>query len=192
MSANKKGPKLPRKYQNWVNNAQGHDFEKAIERACAIYAQRGIAWIEKTPEPFRVISKAKSGGVFQGRFTSRAQPDFQGTLEGGRSIVFEAKYTTTDRLRLDLLTERQMEVLERHDKLGAHTNVCAGIKDQFFFFPWGLWRDMKENWSRSYITAGDIANYRVRFDGAVRFLEPTSPLFRAHFEAWQAAGGGSE
>lgn len=89
------------RYQNKVNNAQGHFFEQAIKAACALYASRGRATVDKTPEPFRVLEKSRDG-IFKGRFTARAQPDFQGTLAGGRSIVFEAKYTTTDRLKWDI------------------------------------------------------------------------------------------
>ena len=84
------------RYQNKVNNAQGHFFESAIKAACALYSDRERADVDKTPEPFRVLEKSRDG-KFKGRFTARAQPDFQGTLDGGRSIVFEAKYTTTDR-----------------------------------------------------------------------------------------------
>lgn len=171
MAAEGGKPRLPRQYQNRINNAQGHDFEKAIERACVLYARTGTAWIEKTPEPFLVMSKGKSGGVFQGRFTARAQPDFQGTVAGGRSIVFEAKYTTTDRLRRDALTEKQMEALEQHGRIGAIAFVCAGIQGSFFAVPWTRWQDMKQFWGRKYVTAQDLEPYRVKFDGAVRFLE---------------------
>ena len=80
-------------YRNKVNNAQGQFFERAIKAACALYSERGRADVDKTPEPFRVLEKSRDG-IFKGRFTARAQPDFQGTLDGGRSIVFEAKYTT--------------------------------------------------------------------------------------------------
>lgn len=100
------------RYQNKVNNAQGHFFEQAIKAACALYASRGRATADKTPEPFRVLEKSRDG-IFKGRFTARAQPDFQGTLAGGRSIVFEAKYTTTDRLKWDVLTQEQRDALAR-------------------------------------------------------------------------------
>lgn len=163
--------KLPQQYQNRINNAQGHDFENAVERACVLYARRGIALIQKVPEPFRVMGKSRSGGIFQGRFTAMAQPDFQGTVKGGRSIVFEAKYTTTDRLRRDVLTEKQMEALEQHLQLGALAYVCAGIRDTFFLVPWNFWRDMKEHFGRQYVKAADLAPWRVKYDGAVRFLE---------------------
>lgn len=157
-------------YQNTINNAQGHIFEDYIKAACEIYKQSGRAEIEKTPEPFRVTSKQRDG-VFTGRFTSLAQPDFQGTLSGGRSIVFEAKYTTTNRLKRGILTDTQIEALERHAKLGALAAVCAGINDKFYFIPWNVWREMKERFGRQYVTTENIEPYRVRFTGAVLFLD---------------------
>lgn len=104
-------------------------------------------------------------------FTARAQPDFQGTLDGGRSIVFEAKYTTTDRLKWDVLTQEQRDTLERHARRGALAAVCGGIGNEFFFVPWTVWRDMKEHFGRKYVTAADLEQWRVRFNGAVLFLD---------------------
>lgn len=157
-------------YQNKVNNAQGHFFEGAIKAACALYSERERADVDKTPEPFRVMEKSRDG-IFKGRFTARAQPDFQGTLAGGRSIVFEAKYTTTDRMKRDVLTKEQQDALERHAARGALAAVCAGIGDKFFFVPWQMWRDMKQLYGRKYVTAADLEPLRVRFNGAVLFLD---------------------
>lgn len=162
--------KLPQRYQNTVNNAQGHIFEDAILCGCAWYRQAGIAEIDKTPEPFRVMAKFNDG-IFKGRFTARAQPDFQGTITGGRSIVFEAKYTTTDRLNRNVLTVKQMEALEQHRQLGALAYVCAGIRDKHFFIPWVDWEHMKERFGRQYVTAEDLEPFRVKFNGAVMFLD---------------------
>ena len=137
-------------WQNAVNNAQGHFFEGYIKAACAYYSDRERAEIGKTPEPFRVMEKSRNG-IFKGRFTARADPDFQGTLDGGRSIVFEAKYTSTDRLKRDVLTPEQQGALERHARRGAVAAVCAGIGNDFFFVPWSVWRDMKEHFGRKPI-----------------------------------------
>ncbi len=169
MSTKNKKP-VPRQYQNTVNNARGRIFEDAILCGCAWYMRNGLAVVDKTPEPFRVMEKGRDG-VFKGRFTARAQPDFQGTLKNGRSIVFEAKYTSTDRLRREALTEKQMEALGLHHGLGAVTGVCAGIGDKFFFVPWPDWEHMKERFGRQYVTAGDLESFRVRFNGAVLFLD---------------------
>ena len=158
------------RYQNAVNNAQGQAFEGYVLAGCEYYRQRERAEVDKTPEPFRVTSK-QGGGVFTGRFTALAQPDFQGTLSGGRSICFEAKYTTTDRLKRGILTDTQMSTLAAHSELGAITGVCAGIGNNFYFVPWDVWRDMKQHYGRQYVTAADIEPYRVRFTGAVLFLD---------------------
>lgn len=163
-------PKARQQWQNSVNNAQGHCFEEYIKAACIYYRDKDRAEIEKIPEPFRVMKKHQNGS-FTGRFTALAQPDFQGTLKGGHSIVFEAKYTTTDRMRRNVLTDKQMEVLEHHLKLGAVTGVCVGIQDNFFFIPWTIWRDMKKHFGRQYIKAEDVEKYKVRFNGAVMFLD---------------------
>ena len=162
--------KARQRWQNGVNNAQGHFFEGYIKAACEIYKINERAEVDKTPEPFRV-SKKHPDGTFTGRFTAHAQPDFQGTLEGGRSICFEAKYTTTDRMKRNVLTDTQMKALEHHRKLGAVAAVCIGIQDTFYFIPWEVWRDMKQHYGRQYVTAADITAYRVRFTGAVLFLD---------------------
>ncbi len=168
--------KAKRIWQATMNNAQGHQFEEAILAGCAVYAAQlpPRAKIDKTPEPFRVQSKSKNG-VFTGRFTAHAQPDFQGTLQDGRSVVFEAKYTSTDRLNREVLTQTQQDTLEAHYRLGALAAVCAGIGTEFFFVPWPVWRDMKQHYGRKYVTAANLQPYRVRFDGTVRFLDYLTP-----------------
>ncbi|MCQ4936753.1 Holliday junction resolvase RecU [Anaerotignum propionicum] len=159
-----------RQHQNATNNAQGHLFESAILAGCNTYRENSRADINKTPEPFRVLSKGNDG-MFMGRFTAHAQPDFQGTLADGKSIVFEAKTTTSDRMKRGVLTEEQQKVLESHMNLGAVAGVCVGLEDKFFFIPWKIWRDMKENYGRKYITANDVEEYQVKFNGSVLFLD---------------------
>lgn len=161
---------LKRKYQNQRSNAQGKHFESFISAACITYADQGRAKIDKVPEPFRVIKKYRDG-IFEGRFIALAQPDFQGTLQGGQSIVFEAKYTSTDRVKRSVLSDNQIRSLEQHNRLGAIAGICVGIGDNFFFIPWVIWRDMKKLYGRQYLKVEDIEEYRVRFNGSVMFLD---------------------
>lgn len=156
-------------WQNTVNNAQGHLFEEQIVKGCRYYSSIGAAEIDKTPEPFRVHSKSKNG-MFTGRFTANAQPDFKGTLKGGQAIVFEAKYTTTEKLHQDVLTNQQYDTLERYDALGAIAGVCAGIKAKCYFIPWDIFRDMKLIFGRKYVTQNDLKKYEVKFNGCILFL----------------------
>ena len=143
-----------------------------------MYERNKIAVIDKTPEPFRVTKKNHKTGEFTGRFSKHAQPDFQGTLYGGRSIVFEAKRTTQDRIQRNVLTDTQMDVLEAHNRFGALCGVCICIQDDFFFIPWNAWRDMKEMYGRQYLKPEDIEEYKVRFDGAVHFLQNIEEAWR--------------
>lgn len=162
--------KNQQRFQNKVNNAQGHFFEQFINGGCMYYKSKGIAVIEKMPEPFRVIKKDPTTNIATVRFTKTAQPDFIGTLKNGRAIVFEAKKTTTDRMKYDVLTETQIEALEKHWQAGAVTGVCAGIGDLSYFIPWEIWRDMKKLFKRKYMTAAEAEPWRVRFNGLILFL----------------------
>lgn len=189
--------KLALQYQNKVNNAQGHSFEGYIKAGRVFYDQRGLATVDKTPEPFRVLKKL-GNGIFNGRFTARAQPDFQGTLAGGRSIVFEAKYTTTDRMTRETVTDEQQKALAQHAERGALSAVCVGIRNDFFFVPWEVWRDMKKLIGRKYVTAADLEAFRVRFNGAVLFLDFTHEAGRRwihgnpNTKEWRFGGNGTE
>lgn len=172
------------KCQNRLNNAQGQHFEREILAGCGRYKDLGLAVIDKTPEPFRVMKK-NPNGIFTGRFTALAQPDFQGTLKNGRSIVFEAKMTMKDRMQRNVLTDTQMRALEAHEGLGAVAAVCVSIGYGFYFIPWEVWRDMKDIFGHQYVTPEQIAEYEVKFDGAVRFLEYKGKTMRETMaEAW--------
>lgn len=71
--------KIRQQYKNKQNNAQGQHFEREILAGCRMYEQKGIATIDKTPEPFRVTSKNhRTGGIygaFQHTRTTRLSRD---------------------------------------------------------------------------------------------------------------------
>jgi len=163
--------KEQRSFRNRMSNAAGHFFENFIQGGCEYYASVGKAVIEKVPEPFRVMKKDARTQIATVQFTKKAQPDFIGTLRGGRTIVFEAKKTDTDRIKFDVLTETQRKALEEHHKMGAYAGVCVGIKEQCFFVPWEVWREMKMLYGRKYLMQADIQEYRVKYKGAIFFLD---------------------
>lgn len=164
--------KVDKKLTAMKSNAQGHLFEDLIKMACGYYREKGKAVIEKMPEPFRVLKKDRNRGTALVQFTSHAQPDFIGTLKNGKTIIFEAKCTLTDRLKQEVITETQWKALEQHFKIGAFVGVCAGIKDSYYFIPWSVWRDMKNLYGHKYMTATEAEKYKVRFTGSgVMFLD---------------------
>lgn len=143
------------------SRASGAAFEKLIETSCEVYKNRKLAYIEKTPEPMRPISGADRQGKFTAIYTAPAQPDYKGTLSGGRAVVFEAKHTDSDTMKQERVTPAQAEALRIHYELGALCFVLISIKDRYFAIPWEVWDNMKQVYGRKYITASDVKEYEV-------------------------------
>ena len=141
-----------RQYQGLVNRAQGLAFENLIERGLDYYRRQGLAVVEKTPEPMRVI-KSLSGGRFQAVFTKKAQPDYKGTLNGGRAVVFEAKYTGSDSIEQSRVTPEQVAALEAHCQAGALCFVLVGFESgtEMWCIPWPVWRNMQNYFGHKHI-----------------------------------------
>ena len=83
-----------------IARQKGQYFEQRLDGSFDYYRDRGYAVIEKTPEPMKVI-KPEGSGRFLACYTKKAQVDYKGTLKGGRTILIEAKFTSTDRLTQD-------------------------------------------------------------------------------------------
>jgi len=169
MSGKIKDPR--RVLQGARSNAQGKILEELISRACEQYKLKGLAVIEKTPEPMHII-KAVTGGRFIANFAKKAQPDFKGVLLGGKAVAFEAKHTSADRIRQDAVSQVQTEALERHHAMGAETFVIVAIQSMYYHrIPWEVWVNMKVKYGRKYITIADVLEYRVATaQGVVDFL----------------------
>jgi len=160
-----------------MNNARGRQFESWIDAGCRLYKIRGIALVEKTPEPFRCLKKDNRGRAIV-QFIHHAQPDYKGVLINGRAIIFEAKSTTKDRIQQAILTTHQAEMLRAYWRLGAYTAVCVDIQGHYFFVPFEVFDNMKEFFGRKYATAEDLKPWAVRFDGAIHFLDKVDGLPR--------------
>lgn len=147
--------------KNRESSMRGQAFEELIKLQCEKYKEQGTAVIDKTPEPFRVYKK-KPGGMFEGRFTgAKAQPDFQGTLNGGQSILIEAKSTSKDRILFGAVTEHQQELLEMHSKARAVCLILCEIGDRHFSVPWLSWENMKALYGHQHVNTEDIRDYEI-------------------------------
>lgn len=157
-------------YKNRVSSDRGRIFEQLIIKGCEFYQKTGKALISKIPEPYLCRKIFKSGG-FNGIHLGQAEPDFKGTLFGGKSIVFEAKATRKDRIQQKALTDKQFHLLEEQYAMGAKVFVCINIQTKYFMVPWYVWVEMRVNFGRRYLMAKDIPEYEIIFDGSVRFLD---------------------
>ena len=155
----------------------GDSFEDTIAASLVWYEQHGEACIEKTPEPMKPLSRPDKYGRFKACYTKAGQPDFKGTIRGGRSVVFEAKHTDDDRIKYDRLTKEQVEKLDTHHNLGAVAFVLVSFGlEGFYRIPWKTWRDMKAIYGRKYITRQEAERFRVPYmAGVIKLLEDIVP-----------------
>lgn len=153
------------------NRAAGELWESLIEASCTFYSKKGLAEITKTQEPMRPI-RSMGNGQFLCYFTKRAQPDYKGTLRGGKAIVFEAKHTDTGKIKQEAVTQEQAAQLDAHLAMGAECHVLVSFGfQQFFMVPWIVFRDMKSNFGRKYAKPEELEKYLAFKGGIVRFLE---------------------
>ena len=160
-------------YQGKRNRALGLKFEDIITEACEHYRSMGLAYIEKTPEPLRVIGVInRKLGHFKAVFEKAAQPDFKGTMAGGRAVCFEAKHTETDRIKQDAVTEEQRDAMNLHEAMGAICFVIVCLENKYFRVPWERWKTMKEDCGHKYMNAADLHPYYLGdWPAHLRFLE---------------------
>ena len=165
------------KVRGKVNRAQGLHFENLIDASCEHYKRFGIAYIEKTPEPMRVIQAMdRNKGIFKAVFAKAAQPDYKGTMYGGQAVVFEAKHTDIDRIKQDAVTKEQWKALDQHETMGALCFVIVSLGMKFHRVPWSKWKTMKADLGHKYMNAADLADYEIPYkDGFLNFLtsDPT-------------------
>jgi len=151
----------------------GERFENMLTASLNWYKDKGVAFIEKTPEPMRPLRPPNRKGQFLACYTKAGQPDFKGTLTGGRAVVFEAKQTDSDRIEYGRLTQEQIDSLTEHHSLGAAAFIMVsfGLQD-FYRVPWEVWRDMKATYGRKYMKQDELEPYRVQYlSGVLKLLE---------------------
>lgn len=163
-----KKPDPKRQYQGQRNRELGGQLEEYVKTACEVYRFYQLAEVEKTPEPVKVMGAkhrlANGAYGFEGVFTSQAQPDFKGTLKGGRSVVFEAKASESDQIKQSVVTSEQARALTSHAALGAAAFVLVSLSlRDFYRVPWSVWTNMKSLYGRKYMTAAELERYRVSF-----------------------------
>jgi len=116
--------KTSRQLQGKINRSLGKEFEDEIELIGKMYSKNNLAIIEKTPEPMKIL-KHVDHGRFETVFLKSAQPDFKGVIKGGRTVVFDAKFTESNKITYQALSDFQRETLLAYDKLRCD-GVCFG------------------------------------------------------------------
>lgn len=144
------------------SRAKGKAFEELLDRTFAYYSSKGFAKIDKTPEPMKPI-KRLDNVRFIACYEKKAQADYKGTIKGGRTVIYEAKYTEQDRLLQNAVDENESKYMEIHESLGARCFVICGFASgNVYRVPWGVWSNMKRIYGHKYVTEEEIKQYQVQ------------------------------
>ena len=179
-----------RAVKNRKSRANGRTFEEEIERGCSFYSESGAALITKVPENRKVVGR--TGGRTSMMICvndKKSQPDFVGTISGGKSIVFEAKHSDKGRIDYGRVTDYQREMLRKHYEFGAECFVLVGFASDIeddgkkyatafdfkgeteavFMIPWNIWENMRTLAGHQWFSLNDcrdggiLAPYRVKY-----------------------------
>lgn len=157
-----------------IARANGALFEQLIDRACLAYADGDAALIQKTPEPMKPLRPPNRLGQFLACYTKRAQPDYKGTMRGGKTVVFEAKHTDSTRIERSRVTEEQLQQLLQYDRLGAACFVLVSFKfDRYYRVPVLEWDGMELIYGKKSVNEKDLAPFLLK-GGVFGFLGRTA------------------
>ena len=164
-----------RQLQGKINHGLGKSFEEQIEAICEIYKLNKLAIIEKTPEPMKILKHIENGH-FETVFTKSAQPDFKGTLKGGRTVVFDAKFTESNKITYQVLSDFQRQTLLDYSSLGAMAFVLVGFVDgSIYKVDIDKWENMKEIFGHKHIKQEQLEEMAFKAkrakNGIIDFLE---------------------
>lgn len=144
------------------SKAKGKAFEEKLSKTFEYYAEKGFAKIEKNQEPVRII-RSMGEGKFIACFTKKSQADYKGTIKGGRTVIFEAKYTESDRILQREVDENETAYIDAYEDLGARCFVICGFySGNVYRVPWGVWKNMKRIYGHKYVTEEEIKQYQVQ------------------------------
>ena len=136
-----------------INHGLGENFEAQVEDICSVYENK---------KPMKILKHIEDG-KFETVFTKVAQPDFKGTIKGGKTVVFDAKYTEADRITYQVLSDFQRETLLQYKELGAMAFVLVGFSDGAIYrIDIETWASMKENFGRKYLKQEELEEMSLR------------------------------
>lgn len=182
MNTKEKSAKL--QIMGYRNAENGKLFEQWISSACDMYREQGIAHIEKTPEPMRIIKALdRKTGKYVACFEKSAQPDYKGILCDGTGIMFEAKHTSTGKINQSVVSTKQWENFDLYERMGAKCYVMVSLDFiDFYRVPWDVFKNMKTLYGRKYMNRENLEPFRIKerhcfllFLDGIELKEETEP-----------------
>jgi len=124
---------------------RGMAFENLINMANIQYENGGVAMINKSPTPVKVL-KSNGHKVINGVYESKSTVDYDGVYKG-RAIYFEAKTVKGRRFDLKNIHDHQIKHLEKAHKLGAVCFLLIEFSDSrtIYYVPFTVMKHYIDN-----------------------------------------------
>ena len=123
----KKETSEPMAYWN-TRGLRGSAFEEMVDMTNQLYAQRGIALVQKIPTPITPVAvDNKSRTITSAYFEKKSTVDFIGVAQG-LPICFDAKETMEDNLPLKNIHPHQVEFMENFTKQQGVSFLLVSFK----------------------------------------------------------------
>lgn len=139
---------------------RGQNLEQIIRYSNMRYRDSGLAVIEKQATEFIPIRDGR-GRVVSCKIIGKSSVDFIGRV-GSIPIAIEAKHTSIDSIRWDVVQEHQGDFLTRFSEGGQGISlVLVSFKlERFYAVPWPFWETARTAWIETPKT-----KVRVEFEG---------------------------
>lgn len=146
---------------------RGTELEEMIMRTNQRYRFLEEAVVHKISTPVKVLNVTQSGKITDGYYEKKSTVDFEGNIEGGRSVAFEAKQTKIEtRFDLSNIDKHQREYLGLHQKTGGISFVIVRFMklQEIYYLPYDELHRWQYEESRKSIPY-DAFEHRIRADG---------------------------
>lgn len=127
---------------------RGSGLEELINMANDVYAQKGLAIIQKIPTPITPVKIDKeNGNISLAYFDQQSTVDYIGLVQG-IPVCFDAKETTQKRLPLQNIHAHQIEFMEKWQKQEGIAFLLVHFRDfdEYYYLPFNV---LKNYWSES-------------------------------------------
>lgn len=128
---------IPNARKTVDRSGRGMGFERQIIAVNDIYRRLGVAAVDKTDVKTQVVGNGQWA-----RVVGKGPVDFIGTIDGGRTVAFDAKDCAGPRIELDRLEEHQLDYLGQVYALGGMAFVLVRFEyTHVYRVPVDVWAD---------------------------------------------------
>lgn len=145
---------------------RGAAWERRLELAHDRYRRDGLAVVFRTPPVVQMLGSPDRQGRFTAHFRGYGPPDYVGIAAEVGAVAFDAKSTSTERLRLSAIPAHQARDLEAVQLHGGISFIALSSAAGDWVLPWLLLGPLWWAWSADQSRRASLGEQDLRALGA--------------------------